>query len=99
MPETINQNLYTRQPAPATPPSEAAIVVRDVAKRFGETVALDGVSLEVKTGSIYGLLGPNGAGKTTLVRILTTLLNPDRGQAFVAGIDVLEHPEEVRQVI
>src|SRR5437660_311487 len=60
MPETTNQNLYTRQAAPAATPPEAAIVVRDVAKHFGQTMALDGVSLQVQPGRIYGLAGPHG---------------------------------------
>jgi ABC-2 type transport system ATP-binding protein len=58
--------------------------------------ALDGLSLTVERGGIYGLLGPNGAGKTTLIRVLTTLLPPDAGSARVAGVDVRQHPERVR---
>ena len=75
---------------------ELAIDARGLVKRFGDKVALDGVSLQVPHGAIYGLLGPNGAGKTTTVRVLTTLLRPDGGQAFVDGIDVVAHPHEVR---
>ena len=58
-------------------------------KRFGATVALDGIDLEVPAGAILGVLGPNGAGKTTAVRILTTLTLPDDGSARVAGHDVV----------
>ncbi|MGA1438418.1 MAG: ATP-binding cassette domain-containing protein [Ilumatobacteraceae bacterium] len=65
-------------------------------KRFGDKVALDGIDLAVPRGAIYGLLGPNGAGKTTTVRILTTLLRPDGGRAFVDGIDVIADPHTVR---
>jgi ABC-2 type transport system ATP-binding protein len=61
--------------------------------------ALDGLSFSVAPGSVFALLGPNGAGKTTAVRILTTLSRPDAGRAFVAGIDVLRHPGQVRSVI
>ena len=61
------------------------IEVESVTKRFGSTLALDGVSLSVEPGRVLALLGPNGAGKTTLVRILTTLLMPDSGRARVAG--------------
>jgi len=58
-------------------------------KRFGPTIALDGIDLEVPAGTILGVLGPNGAGKTTAVRILTTLSIPDSGSARVAGHDVV----------
>jgi ABC-2 type transport system ATP-binding protein len=68
----------------------------DVVKSFGEVRALDGVSLEVEPGIIYGLLGPNGAGKTTLIRVLTTLLRPDSGGAWVAGVDALHDPTTAR---
>ncbi len=61
-----------------------------------ELVALNDVSLEVKTGELFGLLGPNGAGKTTLIKILTTLLAPTSGRATVAGYDVAQQPQEVR---
>ena len=65
----------------------------------GVTTALDGVDLDVPEGTVLGLLGPNGAGKTTTVRILTTLLVPDAGEAQVAGVDVLRDPQEVRRRI
>ncbi|MEU3601477.1 ATP-binding cassette domain-containing protein [Streptomyces sp. NPDC006798] len=76
-----------------------AIYAEGLVKTFGEVKALDGVDLDVPEGTVLGLLGPNGAGKTTTVRVLTTLLRPDRGRAVVAGIDVLEHPNEVRRAI
>ena len=75
------------------------IVVRGLRKRFGERVALDGLDLEVGAGSVHGLLGPNGAGKTTAVRILTTLLRADAGEASVAGFDVRREAGRVRGVI
>ncbi len=75
------------------------IEVEDVAKRFGPTQALDGVSLSCARGSVLALLGPNGAGKTTLVRVLTTLLRPDRGRATVAGLDVVSQASALRTVI
>jgi len=74
----------------------AAIVVEDLAKRFGEVVALDGVDFQVPTGTVFGLLGPNGAGKTTAIRILATILRPDRGRASVLGHDVVRDPDGVR---
>jgi len=68
-------------------------------RRFGETVALDGVDLEVAEGTVLGLLGPNGAGKTTLVRVLATLLRPDAGRAEVFGLDVVSQAPDVRELI
>lgn len=68
-------------------------------KSYGETHALKGVDISVRTGTVLGLLGPNGAGKTTAVRILTTLLKPDAGEVNVAGVDVLKNPEMARRVI
>jgi ABC-2 type transport system ATP-binding protein len=65
-------------------------------KHFGETHALRGLDLSAAEGTILGVLGPNGAGKTTAVRILTTLTIPDSGEARVAGVDVLAHPNEAR---
>jgi len=61
--------------------------------------ALDGLSIEVEAGTIFGLLGPNGAGKSTTVKILSTLSRADSGSAEVAGIDVARHPEQVRRVV
>jgi oleandomycin transport system ATP-binding protein len=78
---------------------EPAIRADGVGKTFGRTRVLDRLELEVPAGAIYGLLGPNGAGKTTLVRILTTLLRPDTGRAFVLGRDVVKQPQRVREVI
>ena len=68
-------------------------------KRYGDVVALDGLDLVVPRGTVLGLLGPNGAGKTTAVRILSTLLEPDEGEAEVAGIDVRAEPGKVREKI
>ncbi|MEV4439466.1 ATP-binding cassette domain-containing protein [Streptomyces sp. NPDC049577] len=76
-----------------------AIYAEGLVKTFGDVKALDGVDLDVPEGTVLGLLGPNGAGKTTTVRVLTTLLKPDRGRAVVAGLDVLKKPNEVRQAI
>ncbi len=69
----------------------------DLVKRFGSTVAVDGVSFSVPQGSVLGLLGPNGAGKTTIVRMLTTLSVPTAGTGRVAGHDVVREPAAVRR--
>jgi oleandomycin transport system ATP-binding protein len=76
-----------------------AIWAEGLVKRFGETTALAGVDLAVRTGTVLGLLGPNGAGKTTAVRILATLLTPDGGHATVGGHDVVRDAHRVRQLI
>ncbi len=78
---------------------EIIISVDDIHKSFGKVSALNGVSFEVEKGTILGLLGPNGAGKTTLVRILTTLLRPDKGIAKISGIEVTKNPSLVRGLI
>jgi len=67
--------------------------------RNGEVKALNNLSLDVEEGTVLGVLGPNGAGKTTTVRILATLLKPDSGHASVGGIDVVKHPDKVREII
>jgi ABC-2 type transport system ATP-binding protein len=79
--------------------AERAIETHGLRKSYGDVAALCGVDLRVDAGSVYGLLGPNGAGKTTAVRILTTLLLPDAGEARVAGVDVLREPARVRERI
>jgi ABC-2 type transport system ATP-binding protein len=76
-----------------------AIYVEDVHKSFGDVEALGGIDLVVERGKVLGLLGPNGAGKTTAVKILTTLLAPDRGRALVEGRDVVRSPAAVRELI
>ncbi|MCU1488397.1 MAG: drrA 2, partial [Actinomycetia bacterium] len=76
--------------------SDLAVDARGIGKRYGDRWVLRDVDLQVPSGSVLGLLGPNGAGKTTAVRILTTLLRPDEGTAFVAGLDVVRDAEQVR---
>lgn len=76
-----------------------AIVAENLIKNFGSQRAVDGVSLTVPTGSVYGVLGPNGAGKTTTVRMLATLLRPDGGSARIFGHDVVAEPTAVRFLV
>ena len=73
------------------------IEVRDLHKSFGKVVAVDGVSFRANDGQITGLLGPNGAGKTTSLRMLYTLLKPDRGQVLVDGVDAAADAGAVRR--
>ena len=79
--------------------TDHAIWAEGLVKHFGETKALDGVDLGVRTGTVLGLLGPNGAGKTTAIRVLSTLLKPDAGHATVGGFDVVQQAHQVRQLI
>ncbi len=76
-----------------------AIEADGLVKVFGEQRAVDGVSLAVPQGAVYGVLGPNGAGKTTTIRMLATLLRPDGGNARIFGHDVLREPTAVRSLI
>ena len=79
--------------------NDHAIQAEGLVKHYGEVKALDGLDLEVATGTVLGVLGPNGAGKTTGVHILATILRPDQGRARILGHDVIASPEAVRQVI
>ncbi len=94
---TVSLLVYPRQVA--RPTAGPAVAAQSLVKTYGPTRALDGVDLEIAAGTVFGLLGPNGAGKTTTVRILTTLLRPTYGRAWVAGRDVLAEPEAVRRRI
>lgn len=74
----------------------AALETHELTRRFGDTVAVDGIDLRIEAGEIYGFLGPNGAGKSTMLRMLTTLLKPSSGSASVAGYDIERQPEPIR---
>lgn len=77
----------------------AIIEVDDVVRKFGELVAVDGVSFTVTSGEVFGFLGPNGAGKTTTINMLCTLLRPTSGRASIAGYDVVKEAHAVRKSI
>jgi len=78
---------------------EAIVEACDLVKSFGEVRAVDGVSFSVKRGEIYGLLGPNGAGKTTTVRMVTGIIAPDSGEAYIMGYNVHDDPVRARSFI
>jgi ABC-2 type transport system ATP-binding protein len=79
--------------------TDTMIEVNDLVKRFGENTAVDHVTFSVGEGEVFGLLGPNGAGKSTIIKMLTTLLPPTAGRAFVVGFDVITQPMQVRKRI
>jgi ABC-2 type transport system ATP-binding protein len=80
--------------------AEQAVVVENLVKHYpGPVRAIDGVSFQVESGSIFGFLGPNGAGKSTTIKILTTLALPTQGRAQVGGFDVVSEPESVRHIV
>jgi ABC-2 type transport system ATP-binding protein len=83
----------------ATTPSPSAITATGLSKSFGDHVVLDGIDLDVPRATVFALLGPNGSGKTTTVRILSTLIRPDGGQASVAGHDLDREAAAVRGAI
>jgi ABC-2 type transport system ATP-binding protein len=82
-----------------TIPSQVAIAAAGLRKSYGDTLALDGIDLEVAEGTIFALLGPNGAGKTTAVQILSSLISPDAGEVRVAGHELAREPDAVRSAI
>ncbi len=75
------------------------IITEDLSKHYEDICAVDGVNLAVQAGEVFALLGPNGAGKTTTVRMLSSILQPTRGWARVAGFDVVEQPDKVRAAV
>jgi ABC-2 type transport system ATP-binding protein len=75
------------------------IVTEDLSKKFEEFIAVNGVNLNVRAGEVLALLGPNGSGKTTIVRMLTSILQPTRGWARVAGFDVVNQSDQVRAAV
>jgi ABC-2 type transport system ATP-binding protein len=79
--------------------NEAVIDVQNLTKSFGDFVAVDSISFDVKKGEIFGLLGPNGAGKSTTLRMLSTLARPTKGTATIGGYDIVKNDTEVRKLI
>ncbi len=85
--------------ATQVPSNGAPIRAENLTRRFGDFIAVSGVSLRVEKGEVFGLLGPNGSGKTTIIKMLTGLLRPSGGNAWVDGLDVRTHSEAVRERI
>jgi ABC-2 type transport system ATP-binding protein len=80
-------------------PSELAIETQDLARHFKNVMAVDGLSLAVQRGEIFGLVGPDGAGKTTTIRMLCAIMDPTAGWARVAGFDTVQDPEQIKRRI
>jgi ABC-2 type transport system ATP-binding protein len=80
-------------------PNEPVVVIHDLTKRYGEIVALDGLSLTLARGQILGLIGPNGAGKTTAIRILVGLARPSSGSAHIAGADCYREARRIKRLV
>jgi ABC-2 type transport system ATP-binding protein len=79
--------------------NKSIIVVKNLTKTFGDFVAVDNITFDMKKGEIFGLLGPNGAGKSTTIRMLSTLTRPTKGTATIGGFDVVKQDNEVRKLI
>lgn len=79
--------------------SELSVVVENLGRKYGNTVALDGINVSVQKGELFGFIGPDGAGKTSLFRILTTLLLPNTGQAKIVGLDVVQDFKKIRNLL
>lgn len=78
---------------------DVAVAIRGLHKRFGEKAAVDGIDLDVPSGSFYGLVGPNGAGKTTTLSMVTGLLRPDAGQVLIHGVDMWRNPLAAKALV
>jgi len=82
-----------------TPEARNVIVINDLAKNFGDVKAVNGLTLDIRKGELFGLLGPNGAGKTTTISMLCGLLEPTAGSAQIAGFDIGKQPQKVKELI
>ena len=75
------------------------IETKQLTKRYGDLIAANEISLKLEKGDVFGFIGPNGSGKTTTMRMIATLLNPDYGEAYVCGMSIYTHPEEIRRLV
>ena len=94
LPTSVQQNIAPQRGAATT---RNAIEVRGLTKAFGQTVAVDRINLGIPTGSFYGLVGRNGAGKTTTISMVSGMLQPTEGMAFINGVDMWQAPLEVKK--
>ena len=78
---------------------KASVIVENLSKSYGNTIALEATSFEVNKGELFGFIGPDGAGKTTLFRILTTLLLPGSGSVTIEGLDVVKDYKKIRRIL
>ncbi|BDZ44389.1 ATP-binding cassette domain-containing protein [Naasia aerilata] len=98
-PRPMPKRRPVRPEAPARDLGDVVLSIQGLSKRFGETVAVEDLDLEVREGSFYGIVGPNGAGKTTTLSMITGLLRPDAGRVTVHGIDVWGDPVRAKRTI
>ncbi|NUT57413.1 MAG: ABC transporter ATP-binding protein [Agromyces sp.] len=91
------RTLRVARPAPAAD-APRVLEIQGLVKRFGDTTAVDGISLDVRTGSFYGIVGPNGAGKTTTLSMVTGLLRPDAGTVRIHGVDAWGDPRAAKRL-
>ena len=96
-PEPSPPAHHERQPEART--QQAAVSLERISKHFGEFIAVDGISLDVPAGQVFGFLGPNGAGKSTTIRMLCGILSPTSGSGSVAGFDIATQPERIKENI
>jgi ABC-2 type transport system ATP-binding protein len=84
---------------PKTPETPNVIIINDLVKDFGDVTAVNGLNVEIRKGEMFGFLGPNGAGKTTTISMLCGLMEPTAGSAQIAGFDIHEEPQKVKELI
>jgi len=95
VPDVVSPS-HAQGPDASLPGQEAAVSLRGLSRRFGENMALDGLTLDVGAGELFGIVGPDGAGKTTTLRMLAGVLSPSDGEGWVQGVDIVTDPEGVK---
>ena len=75
------------------------IETRNLTKRYGNLIAVNNINLKLEEGDVFGFIGPNGSGKTTTMRMITTLLNPDHGEAYICGKSIYTNQEDIRRLV